>query len=122
MNGYYAGLNACSSVGSNGGEDFEESRLPQSSQSGTWRLEVDSSSFGSDSVCASVEGFYGFGPASKCTNPVPNAEVSLNVPNREGYWAICRWLIELMFRNKDKYRQWRYVWTTIETSHEQSYW
>ena len=38
-------------------QDFEESRLPQSSQSGTWRLEVDlsSSSFGSDLVCAKVE-------------------------------------------------------------------
>lgn len=87
-------------------QDFEESRLPQSGQSGTWRLEVDlsSSSFGSDSVCASVEGFYGFGPVSMCTNPVPNAEVSFNVPNRETNYEVCTWggLASAIFSNCHK--------------------
>jgi hypothetical protein len=106
MDGYYAGLNACSSGGSNGGEDFE-SESPQSSQSGTWRLEVDlsSSSFGSDSVCASVEGFYGFGPVNKCTRPGPNAEVSFNVPNDETNYQVCTWggLASAIFSNCHKY-------------------
>lgn len=107
MDGYYAGLNACSDGGGNGGENFEENRPPQSSQSGTWRLEVglSSSSFGSDSVCASVEGFYGFGPMSKCTHPGPNAEVSFNVPNDETNYEVCTWggLASAIFSNCHKY-------------------
>ncbi|MGH9952794.1 MAG: hypothetical protein ACRD5J_14310 [Nitrososphaeraceae archaeon] len=110
--GYYAGLNSCSSSserggGGNGEEDTQGDSPSQSSQSGTWTLYVDlsSSSFGSDRVCANVEGFYGFGPVQQCTNPGSNAEVSFDVPNSETSYKVCTWggIISALLSNCHNY-------------------
>ncbi|MGH9975417.1 MAG: hypothetical protein ACRD8Z_06225 [Nitrososphaeraceae archaeon] len=62
-----------------------------------WELEVElsDSSFGSERVCASVEGQYGFGPINRCTESGPGADVSFSVPEDEvppGYsYKVCVW-------------------------------
>jgi hypothetical protein len=72
-----------------------------------WELEVDlsNSSFGSDSVCASVEGYYGYGPVRRCTKPGPNAEVSFNVPDDETSYEVCTWggIASAIFSNCNRY-------------------
>ena len=49
-----------------------------------WELTVNlsGSDFGDDRVCASLEGGYGYGPTSQCTQAGSNADVTFNVGDR----------------------------------------
>lgn len=71
-----------------------------------WQLDVDltRSTFGSERVCASVEGPYGY-DKSRCTDSGPNAGVSFNVPENEvpvGYnYKVCAWggIVSFVLKN-----------------------
>ena len=75
-------------------------------QAWAWDLTVDlsASTFGSDQVCASVEGGYGYGPVRECTNPGRSAQVTFNLGNsiEEGEnYHVCAWggLASAIFKN-----------------------
>jgi hypothetical protein len=66
-------------------------------QAWAWTLGVDlsNSAFGSDKVCASVEGGYGYGPVSMCTKAGRNAQVTFNIEDSigqgENYQVCVEW-------------------------------
>ena len=75
-------------------------------QAWAWELTVDlsESTFGSDRVCASVEGGYGYGPVNQCTNPGGNAQVTFNLGESIGQgerYHVCAWggVVSSIFSN-----------------------
>jgi hypothetical protein len=68
------------------------------------RVELSDSTFGSDQVCASVEGGYGYGPVNRCTNPGRDAAVVFNLGDRieeDENYHVCAWggLLSALFSN-----------------------
>jgi hypothetical protein len=75
-------------------------------QAWAWLLAVDlsDSTSGSDKVCASVQGAYGYGPVSQCTSAESNAQVTFNIEDSIGQgenYMVCVWdsVASAIFKN-----------------------